>query len=343
MSPTVSILFPVHNAVDTLEAAVQSILDQTYPHWRLLWIDDGSTDGSRELGHHLSQLDPRIHFVSRDHQGIVAALQQVISHHETLMQQVIFGSAEPYLARMDADDVCYPDRFAEQVHFLETHLSCDLVSCQVEYGGDRGQQAGYAAHVDWVNGLITPEDHILNRFVDSPVPHPSVMFRSGALAKFGSYRDGDFPEDYELWLRWLDAGAEFHKLPRKLMIWNDPPTRLSRVDSRYAQEAFYELKCRYLARVLPKNRPIWLWGAGRVTRRRFRLLETLGFPFAGFIDVDPGKIGQIIDGRRVHSPETLPENGFFVLGVSNPGARKKIEYRLQTDGLRSGRDYLCCA
>ncbi|MEX2607894.1 MAG: glycosyltransferase family 2 protein [Kiritimatiellia bacterium] len=343
MPTQVSILFPVYNAVDTVEAAVQSILDQSYPNWELHWIDDGSTDGSTNLGHRLSQQDPRIHFYPRQHQGLVSALQQVILHAGIRMQQVRSDLSDQYFARMDADDFCYTDRFSEQVAFLEAHPACDLVSCQVDFGGDRNRQSGYAAHVDWVNGLLSPGDHFLNRFVDSPVPHPSVMFRAASLAKYGGYQQGDFPEDYELWLRWLDAGAEFHKLPRKLMTWNDPPTRLSRNDSRYAQEAFYELKCRYLVKVLPANRPIWLWGAGRLTRRRFKLLEALGFPFAGFIDVDPGKIDQVIDGRRVQSPETLPSNAFFILGVSNPGARDKIETRLKTDGLQAGRDYLSCA
>src|SRR2546425_6870649 len=98
------------------------------------------------------------------------------------------------------------------------------------------------------------------------------MFRRELLNKHGGYREGDFPEDYELWLRWLDAGVTMAKVPRVLLTWNDAPERLSRTDRRYDVEAFYRCKAFYLARWLKRHvdasRPLLVWGAGRPTRKR---------------------------------------------------------------------------
>ena len=102
----------------------------------------------------------------------------------------------------------------------------------------------------WTNGLLTHEEIALARFVESPLAHPSVMFRRSLVERWGGYAEGAFPEDYELWLRWLDAGVRMEKLADPLLIWNDSPTRLSRRDPRYAAEAFYRVKARYLARWL---------------------------------------------------------------------------------------------
>ena len=68
------------------------------------------------------------------------------------------------------------------------------------------------------------------------------MFRRELVARHGGYRAGDFPEDYELWLRWLDAGVRMAKVPRPLLTWHDSTGRLSRTDARYDPEAFFRLK-----------------------------------------------------------------------------------------------------
>src|SRR5204862_7714986 len=165
-------------------------------------------------------------------------------------------------------------RLLRQWEFFDRHRQLGVVSCRGRHGGDKTAQAGYAAYVAWINSLLTPEDIALRRFVESPLAHPSGMFRRVLLQEYGGYASGDFPEDYELWLRWMDAGVQFGKVDAELLLWNDTPTRLSRTDQRYRPEAFYRIKCVYLARWLerqvePSRREIWLWGAGRITRQRF--------------------------------------------------------------------------
>ncbi len=72
------------------------------------------------------------------------------------------------------------------------------------------------AYVEWVNGLVDHEAMARDRFVESPVVHPSVAMRTSTLRGLGGYRDFDGPEDYELWLRAFDARLRFAKLAETL-------------------------------------------------------------------------------------------------------------------------------
>jgi glycosyltransferase involved in cell wall biosynthesis len=328
----ISIVMPLRNAAATLDRAMQSIFAQTWTDWELLAVDDGSHDGTAELLR--SFIDPRVRVISTPPQGIARALQ-------TGCEAACGG----WIARMDGDDWMHSDRLAEQREYARQNPALDVISCHVRYGGEA---PGYAAHVAWLNAQTTPEEIALRRFVEAPVAHPSVMFRRDLIASHGGYRDGDFPEDYELWLRWLEAGVRFGKVPQNLLEWNDPPGRLSRSDPRYGVNQFYQVKCFYLARWLRANlagRKLWLWGAGRITRRRFDPLEALGCRFEGFIDVDPKKAGVHRDGRRVLMADGLPEReaAFVIVGVGNRGAREHIAAHLSAHGWHEGRDFMLAA
>jgi glycosyltransferase involved in cell wall biosynthesis len=334
-APEVSVLMPLRNAAATVATAVASIAAQDFPHWELVAVDDGSTDDTAEILRQLSAQDQRIRPIPSPPRGIAAALAAGCS-----------SCRGQFIARMDADDTMMPRRLGKQRNFLECHPQLGLVSCRVRFGG---ASAGYSAHVDWINSLTDPEAIQLRRFVEAPVAHPSVMFRRELVAQHGGYREGDFPEDYELWLRWLEAGVGFAKLEEELLLWNDPPGRLSRTDGRYSESAFYQTKIPYLQRWLqanvPAHRALWLWGAGRITRRRFDGLEATGARFQGFIDVDPAKAGRHRDGRVVRMADDLPprEESFILAGVAARGARDKIEAHLRKRGWTEGRDFLLVA
>jgi hypothetical protein len=205
--------------------------------------------------------------------------------------------------------------------------------------GDRAAQAGMALFVDWTNRLLAADEIARERFVESPFVHPSVMFRRECVQRFGGYRDGDFPEDYELWLRWLGAGVRMEKLVESLLVWNDSPTRLSRCDRRYAKEAFYRLKARYLARWLAAHNPhhpaVILWGAGRITRKRAQHLVDQGIAVEAFIDIDPLKVGRRIGGRALLSPDDRRQHRLRAAqGVH--GHRRRGERRVAHRGAQQG-------
>jgi hypothetical protein len=173
------------------------------------------------------------------------------------------------------------------------------------------------------------------------------MFRHELVERHGGYRAGDFPEDYELWLRWLDAGVVMGKVPRELLVWHDSPGRLSRREFRYDPDAFFRVKAEYLARHLMRigRNEVWIWGAGRPTRKRAAHLARHGIRIAGYVDVDAKKTGKKVGGVPVVGPAELPAAGaIFVLGyVSSRGAREMIREELMKRGYEEGRNFLMCA
>lgn len=183
-SPTVSVLLPVRNGADTLAITLHSILAQTFADFELLIIDDGSTDGLADLVKNFC--DPRIQFISDGFcQGLSARLNQGI------------GLARGrYIARMDADDVSFPERFQRQVDFLELHPEVDLV----------GSRAVVFRGLDEVIGLLpfapSHETICARPWRGIPLPHPTWMGRAEWFLQY-QYR---FPEvlraeDQELLLR----------------------------------------------------------------------------------------------------------------------------------------------
>jgi glycosyltransferase involved in cell wall biosynthesis len=328
---------PVRNAAATLAKAIDSIRCQTFTDWELIAADDGSDDDTPHVLERYSAKDPRIRVLKAGGRGIVAALNTGLS-----------AAKAGLVARMDADDLCRNDRLERQVDHLNAHASTGLVGCLVEFGGDRKQSEGYALHVDWLNSIRTPREIRRNRFVESPFAHPSVMFRRSLIDRHGGYAEGSFPEDYELWLRWLDAGVRMEKLSASLLTWTDAVNRLSRTDARYAPEAFYGIKARYLAQELRRrqgHRQLWIWGAGRPTRKRAELLCQHGLTISGFIDVDPAKIGTALGERQVVSAQTLPSprTTVVVSFVGNRGARELIRGQLSQAGFREGQDFWMAA
>jgi glycosyltransferase involved in cell wall biosynthesis len=322
---------PIYNAGASLRLAIESIIAQDTPDWELLALNDGSTDESADIISYFAKRDSRIQLISLPHQGIVATLNHGLS--------IAQGQ---YIARMDADDYAYPQRLGLQSQWLEAHPQTGLVSALIEYGGDPDSQIGYAHHVDWLNTIRTSRDISLNRFVDAPIAHPSVMFRASCAKQFGGYQETEGPEDYELWLRWLEQGVQMEKVPEVLLRWNDPPERLSRTHKAYSPMAFERVKARYLARWLGqhnKHHRLAIWGAGRKTRKRLQPLLNEGIKPDFFID--------LFDKKSVHELPVFSyqkteqyEDTFVLSFVNNRGAREEIRSFFLALHKLEGQDFL---
>jgi glycosyltransferase involved in cell wall biosynthesis len=327
----VSVVMPVYNAEATVHQALDSVRTQTFQSLEIIVVNDGSTDNSLEI---LRQ-QPDIKLLDHSHRGIVPALNDGLT-----------AASGNYIARMDADDLCHPERIEQQASFLDAFPDIGIVGCRVSFSGNREQQAGYAAYVDWTNSLIDPDDIALNRFIESPFAHPSIMFRRELFEQFGAYRDGPFPEDYELWLRWMANGVKAAKVDQELLAWSDPPNRLSRTDPRYNIAAFYETKAEYLALWLKKNNPhhpeVVIWGAGRITRKRAAVLEQYGIRITQYIDL---KSRTLNCGTPVIHHTDIPDpNTCFILPmVGKRGARKKIRAFLKDRGFTEGKNCIFAA
>lgn len=162
------------------------------------------------------------------------------------------------------------------------------------------------------------------------------------MEQYGLYESGSFPEDYEMWLRWLDRGVKIAKVPHVVLDWYDSEQRLTRTDPIYSDRAFYEIKSRYLAKWLLENNPfhpnVWVWGASRISRRRAKILEVQGVSIDAFIDT---KKSRQLD-REVIYYEDLPPagKGFILTYIRQMDNRERIQSFLEERGYVEGKNYL---
>jgi GT2 family glycosyltransferase len=315
---------------------VESLLEGTLSDIRVLAVDDGSTDGTRQVLQGLRARDSRVEWLDGGGRGLVAALQLALSH-----------ATSPYVARMDADDESFPRRLEASVEALEADSHLAGVGTAVElFREDQPVSPSLQAYASWLNGLTTAEALFRARFIESPLCHPSVCLRREALVATGGWEEGDFPEDYALWLKLLHAGYGLRNLPEVLLRWRDSAERLTRTDARYAVRRFLWVKARYLALgPLADGRPLTVWGAGRSGLALARLLREQGRSVARFIDVHPRKVGTRIQGIPVLSGEELgpPDQGLLLLCVGVRWAREELRANLTARGWVEGVDFLCAA
>jgi cellulose synthase/poly-beta-1,6-N-acetylglucosamine synthase-like glycosyltransferase len=316
VTPAISILLPFYKAGNSLEAAIQSILQQHCADWELLLLNNNADAQSSAIAQHYQLQDARIQVHHVPEQGIAYALNRGLSLAKA-----------PLIARLDADDIALPGRLQKQLQFLQEHPQVGVVACSCAFIDTGGNAEGYGHFVDWQNSLLSPRQHWLNRFVEAPVAHPSVMFRKELAQRWGGYSTAALPEDYELWLRWMSKGVRFAKLPEALVQWHDHPDRLSRTHSNYSAAAFLEVKLEYLARWLQQTgiaagRKIVLCGASPEIRKKAAILEGKGITIWGYTDVK----ARNLPGSRFIPLSQLAENRhyYFINLIGKRGVGQQI-------------------
>ena len=303
---------PVFNAQATLAECLDSIFKQTLQDFELIAVDDFSTDDSVDIMRTYN--DRRIRVIENKNKGIVPALNTGLA-----------CCRSNYVARMDADDVMYADRLERQYDVLHNDLDITLCATQVRKFPEEMIQTGYVEYMRWQNACLTPQDINNQIYIESPFAHPSVMFRKDRVVESGAYKDGEFPEDYELWLRLFHARHKMMKLEEVLLDWRESDNRLSRTSSRYSDFSFEKLRAEYLVKDKRlQGRSIVFWGAGRKTRQRARYLIDNGVRPSAWIDIDTNKIGNEYHGAKTYMPDWLrchAKKPFVLNYVRNHGAR----------------------
>ncbi|WP_434345994.1 glycosyltransferase [Myxococcus virescens] len=336
--PAVTVLLPARNAEATVARAVRSLLTGTLRDLRVFAVDDGSTDGTREVLTDLAASDSRVEVLDGRGRGLVAALNLAL--HE---------ATSPYVARMDADDEALPKRLEASLTALEADPGLAGVGTAVElFRDDKPVSPSLQAYATWLSGLTTAERLDRERFIESPLCHPSVCLRRDALVAAGGWQDGDFPEDYALWLELLDRGFGLRNLPEVLLRWRDSDGRMTRTDPRYAVKRFLWTKARYLTRgrgPLADGRPCTVWGAGPSGKTLTHFLHEEGVRVRRYVEVHPRKVGTRIHGIPVISPQELgaPGDGHLLVCVGVRWARAEIREDLIGRGWVEGRDFTCAA
>ncbi len=334
-APLISVLLPVRDGAQTVERAVKSMLAQRDVRLELIAVDDGSTDDTAAVLERLALGDSRLRCVHQPPSGIVGALRRALSH-----------ATGDFVARMDADDESSEDRLGLSLAALDADPSLDGVGTGVEVTrSDRPPSPNLVAYAQWLSSLTSPDLVFRDRYVESPLCHPSVLLRRSAMERFGAWEDVPFPEDWELWLRWLEAGARLSVVPHVLHRWADHDRRLTRTDARYERARHVALKARYLAKRV-EGVPLTIWGAGEVGLSLARALLEEGVRPQTFVELHPRKVGQRIHGARVIHADALgppPAVGHLLAAVGAKGARADIRARLASLGWVEGTHFTAVA
>jgi glycosyltransferase involved in cell wall biosynthesis len=329
----VAVLLPARDAARTVRAAAVSILRQSLRDLALVAVDDGSTDATSGILARLAERDRRVTVIRGPGEGIARALSRGLP----------LCDAE-VVARMDADDVAWPRRLERQVAALEADPALAAVGSRVRLVPRRRVAEGMRRYAAWLNGLVTPELVLRDLLVESPLVHPAAAIRAEALRAAGGWRDGDFPEDYDLWLRLSAAGGGLANVPDVLLDWRESEDRLTRRDPRYAISRHMALKARFLAAgPIAGRREVALWGAGETGRAFADALAGVGIGVGLFVEVDPRKVGRRIRGAEVISFEQVERaRGLpLLVAVGAPGARDLIRSELARRGFVELRDFRC--
>lgn len=185
-TPTVSVVMSVFNNEQFLADAVESILNQSFSDFEFIVINDGSTDGSRDVLESYQERDSRIQSHNQGNLGLIASLNKGCSL-----------ARGKYIARMDGDDIAVRDRFRWQVDFLDHHPSVGILGGALENIDVSGRV---------FRTCLYPLDDkairlAMNR-LEASFCHPATMMRRDAYIAVGGYRSAFVAaEDFDLWLR----------------------------------------------------------------------------------------------------------------------------------------------
>lgn len=208
-TPLISVVIPLFNSSYYIRETITSIINQTYPHWELICIDDGSTDNSADIIR--SFHDHRIRYISNHkNSGIAYSRNRGVREAKGL-----------YIAFIDSDDIAHPERLEKQVSFLQNQPEVDVLFTRIRQVDVYGNPSG-----SWKEDEeTTTEESILTTLpYINCLAQPSAMGKKEVFSQFpyrGEYKDS---EDYALWLELLVAGKRFSKLDEALTDYRIRPT-----------------------------------------------------------------------------------------------------------------------
>ena len=218
MTTPITILMSVYNGMPYVRYAIESILQQTFTDFRFLIFDDASTDGTSQLLAQYTFQDNRIKIITNDRRyGLGANLARGVEMTQT-----------PWIARMDADDVAFPNRLELQLKYVEQHPYISVLG-------------GYAIELNSQGQIVSerkvPTSHqqIKKLIWTCPFIHGTVLLNRESILRVGSYsKKLAKRQDYELWFRCVKANLKFANLPTPLIYYRFTDNTLQRNNLRVA-------------------------------------------------------------------------------------------------------------
>lgn len=237
-APKISLIMSVYNGEDYLCEAIESVMNQTFTDWELIIINDCSTDSTGEILSRYASQDLRVKVHTNE---VNLRLPSSLNKALTLAEG-------KYIARMDADDICLPDRLEKQYDFMEKNPDIALSSCRfmtlkngvISSGGCGGKNDSNS-----IKALL---------LVTNPILHPGIIAKAEIIKELGYDKNFTCTEDMELWTRFIMAGHKVQILSEYLMIYRLHDKQITETTLEKQRREVVSIQKKYLAKLLePMN------------------------------------------------------------------------------------------
>jgi len=230
-APEITVLMSCYNGSRWLDEAIKSVLNQTFDNFEFIIVDDGSLDNSLSIIKHHSEKDSRIVVITKSNTGLADSLN------------VGIGQARgEWIARLDADDICEPNRLEKQLALAKDDPRLVFIGSgllEIDENGNGVKSFKYPEH----HALLVKNLYSARKFP----PHSSAMYRTNVVREMGGYRPRiKRAEDCDLWMRMSESG-ELGAIKEPLVrirkhagqISHDEAGRRQKVDSRVAMTSYW--------------------------------------------------------------------------------------------------------
>ncbi len=223
-SPLISVIMGVYNCQETLDEAISSILNQTVSDWEFIICDDGSTDLTYQIADRYREKYPAKIKLLRNvsNEGLNATLNKCLRY-----------TRGTYIARMDGDDICSPERFEIELETFSKERGIAIVSTDMTYFDEYGK---------W-GKIVHPTYPTSNDFVKgTPFCHAPCMVKRDALLSVNGYSVSKMllrVEDYHLWIKLYEKGYRGKNIHKALYQMRDDRNAYQRRKFRYRVNEAY--------------------------------------------------------------------------------------------------------
>lgn len=269
-----------------LNDCLDSIRQQSYTNWELLIVNDHSTDDTRLILDDYALLDTRIKVFESNGHGIIPALRIAYKNARGL-----------YIAKMDGDDLMAVRRLESSLDLLKSKGKGYVVTGLIKYFSETELGNGFQKYETWLNTLSMQSRNYSEIYKECVIPSPCWMLHRDDLEKVGAFEPEIYPEDYDLCFRLYKHNIKVVAVQEICHYWRDHGLRASRVDPKYADYNFLNLKIHnFLDIDFKKDKYLVLWGAGKKGKWLAQYLIDKGIAFQWICD-NPKKIGKEIYGK----------------------------------------------
>lgn len=263
--PRVSVLVPVYNAAPFIAGTIRAVLAQTFENFELILLNDGSTDNSAEI---IAEFDdPRIRYAENERNlGISATRNKLVSM-----------ARGTYIAVLDNDDICLPQRLETQVRFLDEHPDIAIAGTWFELFCPKTSPLlrRLLLSPGWV-WCQPPFPTLKDAWRGNVLMHPTAMYRRDVFAAYGISYNAEYTpaEDYDLVRQVLDAGLKIANIPQILLRYNLHGGNYSLRRKEQMRAADRRIKHAIRDRLCPK--PLFFYPYFLVILQKLRLKFMIG-------------------------------------------------------------------